>query len=83
MYASAVSAIPAVRAFLLEMQRDHGPAPAASLWTAGTSARWCCRRREVKIFLTADAGGPGPAAGCRELEQRGTPKPYEQVLRGH
>ena len=49
-YASKVSAIPAVRDFLLELQRDQA------------------RRRSVIM-------------DGRELEQRGTPQPYEQVLR--
>lgn len=42
MYASAVSAIPAVRAFLLEM-RGTWPGAAALSWMAGTSALWCCQ----------------------------------------
>ena len=76
--ASLVSAIPAVRAYLLEMQRalarrhdvvmdgrDIGPVvlPQAT----------------VKIFLTA-----APEARARrrykELEERGLPQPYEKVL---
>ena len=54
MYASAVSAIPAVRAFLLEMQRELARSHSVVMdgrdigtvalsWMAGTSAPWCCR----------------------------------------
>ena len=44
MYASAVSAIPAVRAFCWRCSGTW-PGAAALLWTGGTSAPWCCRRR--------------------------------------
>ena len=78
MYASAVSAHPAVRACLLEMQRqlarthnfmNDGP-------DKGTVV---LPDAEVKIFLTA---APEVRAKRRmlELEQRGTPEPFEKVL---
>ena len=58
-----------------------GPAVTASSWTAGTSARWCCRMRTVKIFLTAApevrARRRLPGAGAA----RAPPQPYDQVLR--
>lgn len=69
-YASQVSAYPAVRAFLLEMQRNL-PEPMMSSWMAGTSAPWSAPA-DLKIFLTASVeerarrrcgscrpGGPG------------------------
>ena len=59
MYASAVSAHPSVRTYLLEMQRALA--------------------RTHKVFLTAS---PETRAFRRmlELEDRGTPEPYEKVL---
>ena len=35
---------------------------------------------EVKVFLTASAQERARRR-CRELEQRGTPQPYDQILR--
>ena len=68
LYASAVSAHPAVRAHLLEMQRKLAREHNVVLPDAA-----------VKIFLTAS---PEERARrrCRELEQRGTPEAYEKVL---
>ena len=43
-YASAVSALPQVRAFLMDM-RGSWPGGRTSLWTAGISVRWCCPER--------------------------------------
>lgn len=60
MYASAVSAIPAVRAFLLEMRRDMARRSSVT-WMAGTSALWCCQI-QVKIFLCAGCTGSGKTA---------------------
>ena len=78
MYASAVSALPAVRAFLLEMQRDLARKHSVimdgrDIGTGGAAGR------EVKIFLTASAEVRARRR-CLELEQRGTPKPYDEVL---
>ena len=65
MYASAVSALPSVRAFLLEMQRDL--ARKHSVIMDG---------RDIGTVVLPDA----EVKICLELEQRGTPKPYDEVL---
>ncbi len=78
MYASAVSAIPAVRAFLLEMQRDM--ARRSSVIMDGRDiGTVVLPEAQVKIFLCADVQVRARRRTL-ELEQRGTPKPYEQVL---
>lgn len=78
MYASAVSAIPAVRAFLLEMQRDM--ARRSSVIMDGRDiGTVVLPNARVKIFLCADVQVRARRRTL-ELEQRGTPKPYEEVL---
>ena len=78
MYASAVSAHPAVRAYLLEMQRELARTNNVIMdgRDIGTVVLPDAR---VKVFLTAS-----PEARARrrmlELEQRGTPQPFEQIL---
>lgn len=79
MYASAVSAHSGVRAFLLEMQRrlareNHVIMDGRDIGTV------VLPDADVKIFLTAS---PEVRARrrCLELEQRGTPEPYEKILR--
>ena len=79
MYASAVSAHPAVRSFLLEMQRElartnHVIMDGRDIGTV------VLPDATVKIFLTA---APESRAHRRmlELEQRGTPQPFEKVLK--
>lgn len=79
MYASAVSAIQGVRDFLMEMQRSL--ARECSVIMDGRDiGTVVLPDADVKIFLYADAE---VRAKRRELElqQRGTPKPYEEVLR--
>ncbi len=78
MYASAVSAHPAVRAYLLEMQRElarshHVIMDGRDIGTV------VLPNAQVKVFLTAS---PEVRAKRRmlELEQRGTPQPFEQIL---
>ena len=77
-WASVVSAIPEVRAFLLEMQRELARSHSVVMdgRDIGTVV---LPQAEVKIFLTAS---PEIRAQRRmkELEQRGTPQPYNQVL---
>ena len=77
-YASNVSAYPSVRTFLLEMQRqlareNHVIMDGRDIGTV------VLPEAQVKIYLTAS-----PEARAhrrwRELEQRGTPQPYETVL---
>ncbi|MBQ7713420.1 MAG: (d)CMP kinase [Oscillospiraceae bacterium] len=78
MYASAVSALPAVRAYLLEMQRRF--ARERSVIMDGRDiGTVVLPDAAVKIFLTADAEVRARRRGL-ELEQRGTPKPYAEVL---
>lgn len=79
MYASAISAIQGVRDFLMEMQRSL--ARERSVIMDGRDiGTVVLPDADVKIFLYADVE---VRARRRELElrQRGTPKPYEEVLR--
>ena len=78
MYASDVSAMPAVRAYLLEMQRDT--ARQSSVIMDGRDiGTVVLPDADVKIYLTASAEERARRR-CLELAQRGTPKPYEDVL---
>ena len=79
MYASAVSAIPAVRAFLLEMQRSLARRNSVIMDGRDISTV-VLPDAEVKIFLTAEAE---TRAKRRELElmERGTPEPFEKILK--
>ena len=79
MAASAVGANPAVRAFLLELQRDMAKKQDV-LMDGRDIGTVVLPDATVKIFLTA-APEVRAMRRCRELEQRGTPQPYEQVLR--
>ena len=77
-YASAVSAQPAVRAFLLDMQRDM--AKHFNVIMDGRDiGTVVLPDAQAKIFLTAT---PEDRASrrCAELEDRGTPQDYETVL---
>ena len=78
LYASAVSAHPAVRAHLLEMQRQLAREHSVVMdgRDIGTVV---LPDATVKIFLTASVEERA-LRRCRELEQRGTPEAYEQVL---
>lgn len=79
LYASAVAACPGVRAFLLEMQRKLGREHSVVMdgRDIGTVV---LPDAQVKIFLTASASARARRR-MLELEQRGTPEPYEKVLR--
>ena len=76
--ASAVSAHPGVRAFLLEMQRELARTHNV-IMDGRDIGTVVLPDADVKIFLTAS-----PEARARrrmlELEQRGTPQPFEQIL---
>ena len=79
MYASAVSAHPPVRAFLLEMQRqlartNHVVMDGRDIGTV------VLPDAVVKVFLTAEAEERARRRAL-ELEQRGTPQPFEDVLK--
>ncbi len=78
MYASAVSAIPEVRTYLLEMQRQM--ARRTSVIMDGRDiGTVVLPDAQVKIFLTA-AAEVRAQRRMKELEQRGTPQPFEEVL---
>lgn len=77
-YASVVSAYPGVRAFLLEMQRDF--ARKGSVIMDGRDiGTVVLPQADVKIFLMASPEARARRR-CLELEQRGTPEPFDQVL---
>lgn len=77
-YASVVSAYPGVRTFLLEMQRDF--ARKGSVIMDGRDiGTVVLPQADVKIFLTASPEARARRR-CLELEQRGTPEPFDQVL---
>ena len=79
MYASAVSAIPKVREFLLEMQREL--ARRSSVIMDGRDiGTVVLPDADVKIFLTAEAEVRAQRR-AKELAERGTPTPFEEVLR--
>ncbi len=78
LYASAVSAIPEVRTFLLDMQRDF--ARKSSVIMDGRDiGTVVLPHADVKIFLQADVEIRARRRE-KELQERGTPRPYEQVL---
>ena len=79
LYASAVSAHPGVRSFLLDMQRQlarshHVIMDGRDIGTV------VLPDADVKIFLTASAEARTKRR-MLELEQRGTPEPYEKILK--
>ena len=80
MYASAVSAIQGVRDFLMEMQRSLAREHSV-IMDGRDIGTVVLPDADVKIFLYADVE---VRAKRRELElqQRGTPKSYAEVLRG-
>lgn len=79
MYASAVSAHPAVRAYLLEMQRELARTNNV-IMDGRDIGTVVLPDADVKIFLCADVETRARRR-CLELEQRGTPKPFDEVLR--
>ena len=77
-YASQVSAYPAVRAFLLEMQRNLARTHDV-IMDGRDIGTVVLPQADLKIFLTASVEERARRR-CRELEQRGTPESYEKVL---
>ncbi len=77
--ASAVSAHPGVRAFLLEMQRKLAREHSV-IMDGRDIGTVVLPDAEVKIFLTASSEARARRR-CLELERRGTPQPYQEVLR--
>ena len=78
LYASAVSAHPSVRAYLLEMQRALAREQSV-IMDGRDIGTVVLPDAEVKVFLTASPEARAERR-MRELEQRGTPEPYEKVL---
>lgn len=79
LYASAVSAIPEVRAFLLEMQRAL--ARSRSVIMDGRDiGTVVLPDADVKIFLTASVEKRAERR-MKELAERGTPRSFDEVLR--
>ena len=74
MYASRVSALPEVRAFLMDMQRDMARRHSVVMdgRDIGTVV---LPQAQVKIFLTASAEDR-----ARRLRERGTPKDFDELL---
>lgn len=78
-YASKVSAIPAVRDFLLELQQEQARRHSV-IMDGRDIGTVVLPDADVKIFLCADVETRARRR-CLELEQRGTPKPFDEVLR--
>ena len=78
MCASSVSAHPGVRAFLLEMQRELARTHNV-IMDGRDIGTVVLPDAQVKIFLTASAEARAQRR-MRELDQRGTPQPFEKVL---
>ena len=78
-YASKVSAIPEVRAFLLEMQRSLAREHDVIMdgRDIGTQV---LPQADLKLFLTADASDRARRR-CEELHERGQQADYETILR--
>ena len=79
MYASAVSAHPPVRTFLLEMQRQLARENNV-IMDGRDIGTVVLPDADVKVFLTASAQERARRRTL-ELEQRGTPTPFETVLK--
>lgn len=76
--ASKISAIPGVRAFLLEMQRDMARKHNV-IMDGRDIGTVVLPDADLKIFLTASAEARARRR-CRELEQRGEKVAYETIL---
>ena len=79
MYASNVSALPCVRAYLLEMQRDTARKQSV-IMDGRDIGTVVLPDADLKIYLTASAEERARRR-CLELTERGTPQAYEEVLR--
>ena len=78
LYASRVSAIPAVRSFLMDMQRDV--ARRCSVVMDGRDiGTVVLPQADVKIFLTASVEDRARRR-WEELRERGTPKDFDELL---
>ena len=79
LYASHVSAIPAVRAFLMEMQRRMARTHSV-IMDGRDIGTVVLPGADVKLFLTASAEDRAMRR-FEELKERGTPQAYEELLR--
>ena len=79
LYASAVGALPPVRAFLLDTQQRIARENSV-IMDGRDIGTVVLPDAEVKVFLCADVETRARRR-CLELEQRGTPKPFDEVLR--
>lgn len=78
--ASDISALPVVRAYLLEMQRRMAREHSV-IMDGRDIGTVVLPQAELKIFLTASAEARA-LRRQRELAQKGTPESFEEVLRG-
>ena len=78
LYASKVSAIPAVRAFLMDMQRDMARNHSV-IMDGRDIGTVVLPGADIKIFLTASPEDRAMRR-CLELQERGTPQDYEKIL---
>ena len=78
-YASQVSAIPAVRDFLLEMQRELARTHSV-IMDGRDIGTVVLPHADLKIYLTASANQRA-IRRQKELEEKGTALPFQQVLR--
>lgn len=78
-YTSCVSAIPAVRDFLLERQRELARTHDV-IMDGRDIGTVVLPNAQVKVFLTASAEERARRR-CLEMEQKGAPVDYEQTLR--
>lgn len=79
LYASDVSALPEVRAFLMDMQRDLARRSNV-IMDGGDIGTVVLPNAQVKIFLTADDSARARRR-LLELQQKGSRVSYEEVLR--
>ena len=78
-YASAVSKIPEVRAFLLKVQRDLAAAGGV-IMDGRDIGTVIIPDAELKVFMSATPEARADRR-CKELAEKGIPQPYEDVLR--
>lgn len=78
-YASDVSAIPEVRTYLMDMQRSLAREQSV-IMDGRDIGTVVLPQADVKIFLFASAEVRAQRR-TKELAERGTPRPYEEVLR--
>lgn len=77
-YASAVSKIPEVRAFLLDVQRNIA-AGGGVIMDGRDIGTVIMPDAELKVFMTATPEARATRR-CLELQEKGMPQPYEEVL---